>query len=155
MLLRKPLLFLAALSVAADPGHAGIDPRLADAEIRALLSDQVDAGNRGDIDRFVAGYADDALFVTSAGTTKGRSEVAARYKRNYSGAKAMGRLTLEIEELRLSDGAEVTGARVLAKWKLEFEGAAPRTGPTLLVLERRDGRFQITEDASMELEPPR
>jgi uncharacterized protein (TIGR02246 family) len=134
---------------------AASEREAADAEIRRLFAEQVEAWNRGDAEAFTSVYAEDALFVSSSGVTRGRAEVLARYRRRYPDGRAMGRLTLAIDELRISAGAEVVGARVLATWTLEREGSPPRSGPTLVVLERRDGRFWITEDASMELEPAR
>jgi uncharacterized protein (TIGR02246 family) len=138
----------------------------ADKAIRQLLADQVAAWNRGDIDAFVSAYAEGALFVSPSGTTRGRAEVLARYRKRYPDGKAMGRLAIEVEELRLTAGGEVSmlgdavpgdvhGARAVARWTLVREEApAPRSGPTLIVLERKGGRWWIVEDASMEFEAP-
>lgn len=138
----------------------------AEADVRELIARQVEAWNRGDLEAFTSAYDDDALFVSPSGTTRGRGEVLARYRKRYPDGRAMGRLTLEIETLRLSAGGEVSmlgdavpgdvhGARVVARWTLHRDdGAVPvaRVGPTLIVLVRRDGRWWITEDASMEAE---
>ncbi|MGE0640582.1 MAG: SgcJ/EcaC family oxidoreductase [Thermoanaerobaculia bacterium] len=134
----------------------------ADAAVRALLENQVAAWNRGDLEAFVAAYADEALFVSPSGVTRGSGEVLARYRRRYPDGKAMGRLRLELSDVRLTAGGEVSmlgdavpgrvhGARVLARWTLTRDDGAPaRSGPTLIVLERRDGTWRIVEDASME-----
>ena len=123
--------------------------------MRQLLAEQVEAWNRGDLDSFVLAYAEDSAVRLDLGNDRGRSEVLARYKRRYADVKAMGRLTLDVEELRVGAGGATPSARRagVAKWTLEREGSPPRSGPTLLFLERRDGRWWITEDASMEHEP--
>jgi hypothetical protein len=68
----------------------------------------------------------------------------------------MGRLTIDIEVLRLTEagaGCETRGVRVLGRWTLLREGetsATAPTGPTLIVFELREGRWRIVEDASMD-----
>lgn len=144
--------------------------RRSDAEhaVRALLEEQVAAWNRGDLEGFTSAYADAALFVSPSGMREGREEVLARYRKSYPDARAMGKLTLDVERIRLSAGGEVSmlgdavpgdvhGARVLAEWTLISEtpaGSVSRHGPTLIVLERRQGRWWISEDASMESAAP-
>ena len=119
-------LALAALLLLPFAVFAGVPARAdrppAETQVRKLLADQVVAWNRGDIEAFVLGYAEDALFVSTSGTTRGRADVLARYRRRYPDGKAMGRLTLDVEELRLAAGSDPAGARVLAKWTLEREG---------------------------------
>lgn len=111
----------------------------------------------------MAGYADDALFVSPSGLTRGRDQVLARYRRRYPDRAAMGRLALEVLALRLTSGGdrsppgeprpgEVCGARVVARWTLGFPDAPdrePATGLTLIVFERAGGDWRIVEDASM------
>ncbi len=174
--------FAAAGEVLADPAFAeehrflgprgpGLWDRLldarrraeADAAIRALLAEQSAAWSRGDVESFVAGYADDTLFVSPTGLTRGRDEVLARYRRRYPDPAAMGTLVLDVIELRLTAGGEVSmlgdavpgdvhGARVVARWTLSYpegSGREEATGLTLIVLERRGGEWLIVEDASM------
>ncbi len=174
--------FARADEVLADPAYAeehrflgprgpGLWDRLLDAHrraeaeaaIRTLLGEQAAAWSRGDLEAFVSVYADDALFVSPTGLTRGRDEVLARYRRRYPDRAAMGRLTLDIEELRLTAGGEVSmlgdavpgdihGARVVARWTLAYPAGAEReeaTGLTLIVFERRGGQWRIVEDASM------
>lgn len=135
----------------------------ADAAIRTLLAEQAAAWSRGDVEEFVSAYAEEALFVSPSGLTRGRDEVLARYRRRYPDRAAMGSLTLDVIELRLTAGGEVSmlgdarpgdvhGARVVARWTLSYPADAEReeaTGLTLIVLERRGGRWWIVEDASM------
>ena len=147
--------FALVLALLAAPGHAASERTAAEAEVRRLLAGQVEAWNRGDVEGFTSVYDERALFVTDSGTTRGRAEVTARYRSRYPDGKTMGKLTLDVEELRLTGSPEVAGARVLATWTLVRDDGARRSGPTLIVLERRDGRWWITEDASMESAPPK
>ena len=64
---------------AADGGH----------EVLALLDRQAAAWSRGDLDAFCSIYADDAVFLSPSGVTKGRAEVLARYKKKYPTPAAM------------------------------------------------------------------
>ena len=77
---------LAAVAVAAgDPVGTSLLPPSAGAvtarlEVEARLGAQRDAWNRGDLDGFCADYADDAVFLSPSGLTRGRAEVLARYR---------------------------------------------------------------------------
>ena len=156
---------LLALSLAACHGAAPASappPAGPRTELLRAMDASAAAWNRGDLEAFVAAYADEALFVSPSGVTRGSGEVLARYRRRYPDGKAMGRLRLELSDVRLTAGGEVSmlgdavpgrvhGARVLARWTLTRDDGAPaRSGPTLIVLERRDGTWRIVEDASME-----
>jgi len=160
-------LVLALLGCGQEPPNRRVDAERrgeAEAAIRTLLAEQAAAWSRGDLEEFVSVYAEDALFVSPSGLTYGRDEVLARYRRRYPDRAAMGRLTLDVIELRLSGGGEtparvadaadgeVHGARVVARWTLSYPEGAEReeaTGLTLIVFDRRDGHWRIVEDASM------
>lgn len=132
MLLASMLLAVAAT---AAPGK----------EVVALIEAQAQAWSRGDIDAFCSVYADDALFVTPSGVTRGREEVRARYKAKYPDAAAMGKLTLEPIDVREA-GDAVT---VAARWTLTYPDRPAATGHTLIVFVRREGRWLLVQDASM------
>lgn len=125
-------------------------------EVNRLLSTQSAAWNRGDLDAFVAGYAEDAIFLTSSGVTQGRPAILARYRKRYPDQKGMGTLTLTVIETRplavdVASGT-INGLGVAAHWTLSHPddaGAKPAEGSTLLVLQRRAGRWEILQDASM------
>ena len=160
-----PVLLLALLGCAAPLDRATGTGRPAEAEaaIRTLLAEQAASWSRGDVEEFVSAYAEDALFVSPSGLTRGRDEVLGRYRRRYPDPAAMGRLSLDVIELRLTPGGvapgpgcgaagEVHGARVVARWTLGYPEDAEReeaTGLTLIVFERRGGEWWIVEDASM------
>lgn len=120
---------------AADGGH----------EVLALIEKQSAAWTRGDIDTFCSGYADDAVFVSPSGVTKGRAEVLARYKKKYPTAAAMGKLTLTPIDVR-STADQVS---VSAKWTLEYPDKPAATGHTVVVFVRKGTTWQIVHDASM------
>lgn len=120
---------------AADGGH----------EVLALLERQSAAWSRGDLDGFCSVYADDAVFVSPSGVTKGRAEVLARYKKKYPTSAAMGRLTLSPIDVRESADA----VSVAAKWTLEYPDKPAATGHTVVVFKRTAAGWKIVHDASM------
>src|SRR5881409_4396088 len=79
-----PIIFcilMAAIVSAAPPQNQN-----AIAQIRSVLSAQQDAWNRGDIDRFMNGYARSSsiVFVSDDTITRGWQTVRDRYRRKYS-----------------------------------------------------------------------
>lgn len=120
---------------AADGGH----------EVLALLDRQAQAWSRGDVAAFCSIYADDAVFVSPSGVTKGRAEVLARYQKKYPTAAAMGKLTLTPLDVRA--GADTVS--VAAKWALEYPDKPAASGSTVVVFRRLDGQWRIVHDASM------
>lgn len=132
----------ASAGAPASPASA-VDSALA-TELGALLELQAAAWSRGDLDAFASIYAEDALFLSPAGTTRGRAELVERYRLRYPDAAAMGRLTLEVLEVRA--GADVAG--VAARWTLSYDDRPEATGLTLLVFRRAADTWQIVQDAS-------
>lgn len=134
--------------------------RRAREQIQELLSRQMADWSRGDLAAFCSGYADDAVFVSPKGVSRGREELLQGYRRTYPDARAMGKLTLEIVDMRPVWGPEVTplgdatpgavqGATVVARWVLAREGLPQASGHTLLVLQRGADGWRIVRDASM------
>ena len=124
-----------AISSAVDGGH----------EVLALLDRQAAAWSRGELDAFCAVYADDAVFLSPSGVTKGRAEVLARYKKKYPTPAAMGKLTLSPIDVRETADA----VSVAAKWTLEYPDKPAATGHTVVVFKRTSGQWRIVHDASM------
>jgi uncharacterized protein (TIGR02246 family) len=112
---------------------------------KAFLNEQVAAWNSGDLEAFTGSYSEDATFISPKGVSKGRSEVLARYKKNYPDKAAMGTLGFEILEARVAQGA----VSVAAKWTLTYPNRPAATGHTLLVLHPRGKSWMIVQDASM------
>lgn len=131
--------------------------------VRTLIRTQVEAWNRGDLDAFTSGYAEDAAFLTPSGLTRGRGEVLTRYRKRYPDRKAMGRLSLEPIEMRPAAGTEFTalggarpsrvhGVSVAARWEISYPdepGKEPASGLTLIVFRRTRDGWEIIQDASM------
>lgn len=129
-------------------------------DVRALLVAQSAAWTKGDIDSFCSVYADDTLFVSPTGLTRGRQAVVDRYKQRYPTKDDMGALTLEIEELRPVWGPDVSmlgdsvpsgihGVSVAAQWTLVRPAKETLRGWTLLMLHRVGREWKIVQDASM------
>jgi uncharacterized protein (TIGR02246 family) len=130
------------------------------AAVTSLLAEQALAWSRGDLDKFCSVYAEDAVFVSPSGLSRGRRAVLERYQARYPDAAAMGTLTLDPVEVREATGPEVTvfgdarpgrvhAVSVVARWKLVKRDGSEASGLTLLVLHRRDGVWLIVQDASM------
>jgi len=98
--------------------------------IRAVLDNQVAAWNRGDIDAYMAGYANsDATMFVGTDVTRGWAKVRDRYKAKYDSPAKMGTLAFSDIDFRQfgSDDVVVTGA-----WKLTREGDTPHGRFTLI-----------------------
>ena len=102
-----------------------------DAEIRALISVQVAAWNRGDIDGFMKGYARSAAteFISGDKLTRGWQTVRDRYKKRYNSREKMG--TLVFSELKITHLSE-NAALVIGRWKLTRKNDQPHGRFTLL-----------------------
>jgi peptidoglycan/xylan/chitin deacetylase (PgdA/CDA1 family) len=129
-------------------------------DVAAMLHTQAAAWNRGDMDAFCSVYADDAVFASPSGLTRGRALVLERYQKKYPDAAARGTLSFEVLETRLASGIEVSffgdalpgdvhGVSVLARWTLAYPEKPAASGLTLLVLRPRGKGWEIVQDASM------
>lgn len=129
---------LAGKSAAAEPA--------APAEVTALMKTQIAAWNRGDIAGFCSYYADDCIFISPSGVTRGRQIVQERYAKKYGAAKqTMGQLAFEILDTRTMP-ASVTLAM---RWSLTWEGKPPAAGLTLIVWQKQSAGWRLVQDASM------
>ena len=127
------------------------NPRLAKAHgdsdreaIRAVLSAQDAAWNRGDVEAFLVGYwhSPELTFSGSSGVSRGWDGVLARYKKSYPDRASMGRLeTSELEFRSLGSNA----ALVLGKWHLTRE-KGDIGGVFSLVFERFPEGWKIIHD---------
>lgn len=115
------------------------------AAIHAVIDQQAAAWNRGDIDAYMAGYAqsDDTMFV-GTDVTRGWTKVRDRYKAKYDSPAKMGTLVFSDLDLRPvgHDDVIVTGA-----WKLTREADTPH-GRFTLIFHRRSEGWRIVYDHS-------
>ncbi|MEY2519116.1 MAG: hypothetical protein QOF24_875 [Verrucomicrobiota bacterium] len=114
------------------------------AEIRAVMSAQVAAWNRGDIDGFMDGYARSGAteFVSGDKLTRGWQTVRDRYKKKYDSREKMGRLTFsELKITPLSHDAAI----VLGRWSLDRKADKPH-GIFTLLFRRTPAGWRIVHD---------
>ena len=134
-----------AAATAVTPVLAAPDRAPASVAIREAMAASAAGWNAGDLARFAAVYADDALFVTPKGILRGKSAISARYAPSFSaGGNSRGRLSFAFLEMR---GIDPTHAVLIARWTLTG-ATSSETGMTTLVFERRDGAWKIITDHS-------
>lgn len=144
---------LAGLIVGPLSAAAETQPRNSkdEAEIRAVLSAQTAAWNRGDIDGFMNGYArsNATEFIAGDTLTRGWQTLRNRYKKKYDSRVTMGTLTFsELKITRLGDDAEL----VIGRWRLVRRSDKPHGRFTLLFRHTPDG-WRITHDHTSAAEP--
>ena len=121
-------------------------------EIRAVLSAQQDAWNRGDIEAFMNGYwrSDQTVFVSGDEVTRGWQKVLDRYKTKYSDRAKMGTLTFSnLEITRLSNDSAV----VLGSWELKRASDNPH-GRFTLIFRRFPEGWKMVHDHTSAASPP-
>ena len=96
-----------------------------DQAIRAVMAAQEAAWDRGDIDAFMAGYADTVCFLSPRTRTCGRAAVTANYRSRYPDQAAMGDLSFGVGEVvpAGSDHAWMTGTWALERTNDTLSGA--------------------------------
>jgi ketosteroid isomerase-like protein len=122
-----------------------------DAAIRVVMSAQVAAWNRGDVDGFMAGYARSGAteFVSGDKLTLGWQTVRDRYKKKYDNREKMGTLRFsELKITRLSGDATL----VIGRWRLIRKSDKPQGRFTLLFRRTPEG-WRIVHDHTSAAEP--
>jgi beta-aspartyl-peptidase (threonine type) len=141
------LVLLGAVGYAWVQGDAKVaGGRNADAAVRAVLSRQVEAWNRGDLEGFMAGYwnSPDLVFQSGATITRGWQATRERYRRRYQAeGKEMGRLRFQDLDVQLvgSDAAFIRG-----KWHLTMKDGSEPGGLFTLLARRIGGEWKIVHD---------
>ena len=122
-----------------------------DAEIRAVMSAQAAAWNRGDIDGFMTGYArsDATEFIAGDKLTLGWQTVRDRYKKRYDTREKMGTLTFSALKITLLSG---DAALVTGRWRLVRNKDKPHGRFTLLFRRLPEG-WRIVHDHTSAAEP--
>lgn len=139
---RMTNLIAAAVSVlAVGIVSAGTD---AATEIRAVMTAQVAAWNRGDIDGFMEGYArsETTEFVSGDKITRGWQTVRDRYRKKYGNREKMGRL--RFSEIKITPLSADT-AIVLGRWRLVRQKDEPH-GIFTLLFRRIPAGWRIVHD---------
>ena len=128
------------MSAAAAPAQVP-----AETAIRQTMADSAAGWNAGDLARFMAVYADDAVFVTPKGLLRGKTAIAAKYQPSFRGVgNARGTLSFAFLEMR---GIDPRHAMLFARWTLTGASTV-ESGMTTLVFERRGTAWQIIADHS-------
>jgi beta-aspartyl-peptidase (threonine type) len=113
-------------------------------QIEAVLRDQVEAWNKGDIEGYMSGYwnSEKTTFVSGGNVWMGFDSVLTRYKRSYGTREKMGILSFDELNIRMlgADAAIVTG-----RWGLKRKEDAP-WGRFTLLLERKHAGWRIVYD---------
>jgi len=116
-----------------------------DASVRAVLHDQRDAWNRGDIEGFLAGYerSDDLIFTSGATVRRGFEETRTKFRAKYGDEpESMGTLAFDLLDVR---GVGADGAAVLGRWALT-ETPQAGSGIFSVILERQQGTWRVIHD---------
>lgn len=139
--LRHRLLFIAFISIATAPSLLAAD---ATSEIRAVMSAQVAAWNRGDIDAFMEGYvrSDKLEFVSGTKITRGWQTVRDRYRKKYNSREAMGTLKFSDIEIKM---LKPNIAMVAGRWEITRKNDRPH-GSFVLTFRRQPEGWRIVHD---------
>jgi beta-aspartyl-peptidase (threonine type) len=149
---RLALASLASFSAACRSGDTGVAPPNggsfpADAEVRALLFEQQQAWNDGDIPAFMAaGYwrSPELTFFSGGEVSRGYDPMLERYQRRYEApGEERGELTFTgVEVVPLSERV----ALVRGRWDLDFPTKPDAGGLFSLVVRRMSEGWRIVHD---------
>jgi len=136
-----PILLLTASNLCGQGVAAASNPA---SEIRAVMTSQVAAWNRGDIDGFMNGYArsGDTEFVSGDKITRGWQTVRDNYRKKYDSREKMG--TLKFSEIKVTPLAS-DAAIVLGRWQLVRQKDKPH-GTFTLLFRRTPAGWRIVHD---------
>ena len=141
------VLFVATTSL---PAALADDSRTDETAIVAVLKQQVQAWNRGDIEAFMATYwkSDKLTFSAGGHTTRGWQATLDRYKKRYPGRQAMGQLHFDrLEVTFVADNA----AYVIGRWHLT-KNKKPADGNFTIILRKQAEGWVIVHDHSSTVE---
>jgi beta-aspartyl-peptidase (threonine type) len=117
-------------------------------DVRAVLTAQVDAWNRGDLDGFMAGYwkSPDLVFFSNGTETRGWQATLDRYRARYQAeGRQMG--TLDFPELDIvALGPEAAMAR--GRWRLKMPDGKELGGMTSVIFRKLPDGWRIVHDHS-------
>lgn len=117
-----------------------------EAAIKQILSNQTQAWNSGDINRFMQGYweNDSLVFIGKSGPKYGYNTTLANYKKGYPDTTAMGKLNFTLLEIRKLSPRYYF---VIGKWHLT-RSIGNLSGHYTLLFEKIKGEWKIVADHS-------
>ncbi|MFN2438414.1 MAG: DUF4440 domain-containing protein [Chitinophagaceae bacterium] len=117
-----------------------------EAEIKKLLTTQIQAWNRGDKEAFMQTYwkSDSLMFIGKSGVVRGWQKTLDNYKKGYPDTAAMGKLSFDILEIKpiAKDYFFVVGKWMLAR------SIGDVSGHYTLLLRKINGEWKIVADHS-------
>lgn len=141
-----PVMFLLVLSTACaatpESGPGAVKG------VNAVWAAQVEAWNRGDLERYMAGYwrSPDLVFFSNGTETRGWQATLDRYRTRYGAeGKQMGTLdfpTLDIITL----GTDAVMAR--GRWRLKMPDGKELSGMTSVIFRKMPEGWRIVHDHS-------
>ena len=132
-----------AMTQAAVAAAAVASPQAA---IEAELAASAAGWNTGSLDRFMAVYADDAVYSSSKELVRGKAAIAKRYAGSFAeGGNARGRLSFQPAAWRTISNVHML---LVARWTLTPASGTAQSGLTTLLFERRKEGWRIIADHS-------
>jgi len=120
-------------------------------EIRLVLTNQVKAWNRGDIDGFMKGYwqSDSLLFTSGGNVERGWQATVEKHRKSYSDREKMG--TLRFSDLQINILSE-SSAWVFGRWEVVRNKDHPGGVFTLVMKKFPEGWKIVHDHTSIENE---
>lgn len=129
------------LAAAAAPQSASPAPAI-EAEMAASAA----GWNDGSLERFMAVYADDAVYASGKELARGKAAIADRYAKSFTdGANSRGRLSFQPVAWRTISNVHML---LVARWSLTSKASETQSGLTTLLFERRKEGWRIIADHS-------
>ena len=115
--------------------------------IQAILDNQINAWNKGDLEAFMSGYlkSDSLVFIGKSGPTYGYANTLANYKKGYPDTSHMGKLNFDIISMK---ALNTNHYFVIGKWHLTRSVGNINGVFTLLFRKTKDGWKIIADHSS-------
>lgn len=137
------LMPVAAAAAVIAPQATAPTPQTA---IEAEMAGSAAGWNSGSLERFMAVYADDAVYATGKELAGGKAAIAGRYAKSFAdGANSRGRLSFQPVAWRTISNVHML---LVARWTLTPSAGEAQTGLTTLLFERRKEGWRIIADHS-------
>jgi uncharacterized protein (TIGR02246 family) len=131
--------------VVVDPSPTALDPTRLTEVLDVQFQQARGAWNRGDLDAFLAVYAEDATFVDGRRPQRGIAWIRAHYAPAF--APGASRDSLELQEFTARP-LTTTLALVTARYVLYQGAQTTQSGPFTVIMEERTDGWKILHDHS-------